>query len=462
MTSMDVTIQLSYAQHRAIDLLRQPHITAVMYGGARGGGKTVAGCYWMLLRAMELIKRYPIPVSPYPPLCVGLIARKRATDCLATTIDTWRRMMPPVYTIMEHKAMIVVMGRVRIRYGGLDNTEAVNKFLGAEYASVFIDQAEEITHEDYGMIRSTLNRLTIHGERIPGKMLLTANPPYSPVIRDEFLNPRKPPYNEFVPARAFDNPFIDSAAYVQTLTDAWRHRPDIMRAYIYGDDIDVTSASLITREQMSAVTDASKVPLRYSGRGIIAIDVAWGKETSDDSVLAAYVGNRPVALEVVRGDTTVVAAKALQVAKTYGIRTMVVDVCGIGAGVYDTLKQGGYAMIPCNAAARCDEPPGPVAYLNTRAWIWHSVAQAIQARAVVLPNDPYLLEELAAVTIDIRNGKITVTDKESIRSALGRSPDRADAVAMAIAYLPRASYTTHYTHSTGQSSKYTYGARRVY
>ena len=51
----------------------------------------------------------------------------------------------------------------------------------------------------------------------------------------------------------------------------------------------------------------------------------------------------------------------------------------------------------------------------------------------MLPPDEMLLEELSVPTYTIKNGKIKVMGKDTMRDILKRSPDRADALCLTFA-----------------------------
>jgi hypothetical protein len=48
----------------------------------------------------------------------------------------------------------------------------------------------------------------------------------------------------------------------------------------------------------------------------------------------------------------------------------------------------------------------------------------------MLPPDEMLLEELSCPTYEVRNGKIEIIQKTTMRELLKRSPDRADALCL--------------------------------
>ena len=172
----------------ALNALKRPDIKEVLYGGAKGGGKSVFGCLWCFKQALGIIKDCQIGRRKHP-IPVGFMGRKRGVDFTNTTLETWKRFIPEnAYVIKGKPAEIILLNCVKILTGGLDNSEIVNKFNSAEYAFYFIDQAEEVDREQIGELRAT-TRLIINGKKIPGKGLFTANPAPS-FLKEEFiLNP---------------------------------------------------------------------------------------------------------------------------------------------------------------------------------------------------------------------------------------------------------------------------------
>jgi hypothetical protein len=217
-------------QTLAFDALSRDDVKEVLYGGAKGGGKSVFGCLWCFERAIEIAKDCKIAPRKHP-IPIGFMGRKRGVDFTNTTLETWKRFIPEAaYTIKGKPAEIVLFDRVKILTGGLDNSEIVNKFNSAEYAFYFIDQAEEVDREQIGELRAT-TRLIINGKKIPGKGLFTANPAPS-FLKDEFiLNPT--PDRVFIRALPTDNPYLGNE-YIEVLRDSFKHRPELLKAYLEG------------------------------------------------------------------------------------------------------------------------------------------------------------------------------------------------------------------------------------
>ena len=114
--------------------------------------------------------------------------------------------------------------------------------------------------------------------------------------------------------------------------------------------------------------------------------------------------------------------------------TAVVDVIGIGAGVYDRLREQGIRSDPFNAGRKTTrkDQNRPVRLLQSAA-----IARLVDAQGVAepphsklaLPPDDELVGDLTALHYShTSDGKIRVEGKDDIRKRIGRSTDRGDAV----------------------------------
>ena len=162
-------------------------------------------------------------------------------------------------------------------------------------------------------------------------------------------------------------------------------------------------------------------------RGMVVTELeAWAGAvdlmTTADRVCAVL--NR---LNVRRADSKGVAAK------------VVVDSVGLGAGLADYLRRLGYYVIDFNGGERARQHER---FLNRRAETYWYMREQIEAGHVGLPSDDYLIDELLSVRWrSTPDGKIRIEPKDEIKGRLGRSPDRADAVTMALglkSYAPPA------------------------
>jgi hypothetical protein len=109
----------------------------------------------------------------------------------------------------------------------------------------------------------------------------------------------------------------------------------------------------------------------------------------------------------------------------------VVDVNGLGAGVYDRLKELGYPVTAFNGGERAFNP---TKYKNRRAEAYWEARELMEEGLIDLePEDEDLLAELYEVKFkNTSTGQILIEPKEDIAQRLGHSPDRADAFVMSL------------------------------
>lgn len=116
-----------------------------------------------------------------------------------------------------------------------------------------------------------------------------------------------------------------------------------------------------------------------------------------------------------------------------------IDAIGVGGSVLDFLVGLGMLCVPVvgsSASSQLDKT-GNLRFRNKRAemyWLLREALDPTNPDPISLPPDDELLVELTAVRYKVvtagKVAAILVRDKDEIREAIGRSPDRADAVAM--------------------------------
>ncbi len=115
----------------------------------------------------------------------------------------------------------------------------------------------------------------------------------------------------------------------------------------------------------------------------------------------------------------------------------VIDVVGVGAGVYDRLREQGMDVEPFNGAEKTDgtDSSGELFFLNKRAEAWWNMRELLDPssnRGIALPPDDQVLSDLSSVKWKTTSaGKIQVEVKSEVKKRLGRSPDVGDAIVLA-------------------------------
>lgn len=415
------TSNLSDRQMAAWEALDDASVKRVLYGGAKGGGKSVFGCRYMLVYALRVIEDFGLKRQRFP-IPLGFMGRQVGRDFRTTTLETWKREVPGrFYTIREHNSEIIILGAVKYDYGGLDRSDAVNKFNSAEYGILFIDQAEEVTRDDIGVLRGALRR-TIDGRPVPYKEIYTANPRVC-WLKKEFIEAPAPD-SRFIRALPADNPWLPPG-YVEQLRDAFSHRPDLVRAYVEGDWDAMSEFDQIFLERWIQAAEHIQL-LQGSVKQLLTCDPA---RFGDDETAIYQMENTRIVDAVFFGQkpTTYTSSKLAIMSRAANDCTVVVDGVGVGGGVADELRELGVPVIEVNGAEKAYDAKR---YGNARAEIWDTAARMMADGDVEIedPLEPILRGQLIAPRYRFTRGKMYVEEKDDIKARMNnRSPDRADA-----------------------------------
>lgn len=426
---LDVRFKMSDKQLLTLDALSLPEVSEVCYGGGKGGGKSVFGCRWSVIKCKEIIDLLKLRPSSNP-LPVGFMGRAQSVNFTDTTLETFKAFVPPqVYKLNESKKEIIICDTVKLDYGGMDSQEIINKFNSGEYVFIFIDQAEELTRDMAGTLRGTLYRFK---RKLPEgiyKILWTANPGMC-FLKDDFIkNPIAG--RKFIQALYSDNPFIDQVKYKAQLEEAWKHRPEMIRALVYGDWDSIEGANRVFTEKIidraKSVNIARISPFKF----VTACDPAWSNPDADETVIYTLKSGVKIDERFLGGKNTIeVAGEIVNQAQRNSAKLILVDAIGIGAGVYDQVCK--YTDIRCMAVNSAKASDYPDKFVNMRSEMTWTAMELMAGGQVKLHDDPELERELKEINYEIKYGKIKIESKEDIKQRLGRSPDRADAFIMAL------------------------------
>ncbi len=277
----------------------------------------------------------------------------------------------------------------------------------------------------------------------------TANPDWSAhtvsseetpnVVAAEAANDNGVPLEKVVPGLA-------TLKFISILRRAcgadYRTHP-IYMVRVLGQYPERSSAAVIAMSDVEcAQSDARRKTAFVQNAGEVCLGVDVARFGDDDSVIAPRVGDRVFDLEVHAGlSGTDLAARVLVnaagwLAQGYSRVRVNVDGAGVGASVYDALvasalvKSGKVYVVDVNASAKPDANDEE-RYLNMRAQLWFQCAVWLKTGSI--PDDGELARELLAPEYKI-NAKnlIQVLGKDDIKKKIGRSPDRADALCLAI------------------------------
>ncbi len=167
---------------------------------------------------------------------------------------------------------------------------------------------------------------------------------------------------------------------------------------------------------------------------IMGVDVA--RFGDDASVIAWRRGRdaRTMPWEERKGwDTMQLAGRVAALIGQYQPDAVFIDVTGVGGGVVDRVRQLGHNIVEVNFGNSADAPVEGQLVANKRAEMWCRMTHWLKTGGAV-PDDTDLSEELTATEFGYNiHNEIQLEPKDAMKRRLGRSPDKADALALTFA-----------------------------
>jgi len=248
----------------------------------------------------------------------------------------------------------------------------------------------------------------------------------------------QPPIKKFfVQALPSDNPYGDEH-YIDGLKEIFKHRPELIDAYIYGSWDSFEGMQVIIKNSYlrRAKTLTFHLPER---RRLIVCDPA--RHGEDETVIYAFENTRIVDQDIMGKNDGVQAANHIaKMAKDHSVEVtgtkeyvplIVIDEIGYGGIIGDFLRDWGFPVHFINSSnAALDK----TRFGNLRAEMWWTVAERYADGAIEegTHNDSELDRQITAVEYELKRGRIYVEDKDKVKIRIGRSPDRADAKIMGL------------------------------
>ena len=178
--------------------------------------------------------------------------------------------------------------------GGTDDKERIEKILGNEYATIFVNEASQIPYETYETLKTRLNP----PKGVHPKLIIDYNPPSKKHWGYRIFHEQKNPETDaplrhqerygYLRMNPVDNTENLNESYLETLESLGEKR---RRRFYLGEYSDDTEGALwkrdwIIRHRVESVSDLTRV--------VVAVDPAvTGNETSDDTGIIV-VGSKTI------------------------------------------------------------------------------------------------------------------------------------------------------------------------
>jgi hypothetical protein len=228
---------------------------------------------------------------------------------------------------------------------------------------------------------------------------------------------------EYVPPDVAEN--LVTPMWVEDRKKDWGEGSPLWVSKVEAEFPDVSDEYLITPAMIQRGIDTD---LPGIARGRYGADIA--RFGTDKSVVYRNRGGQiRFEKEWSMMDTMQSAGYCIQILKRHNALTMVpmiIDVVGIGSGVYDRMREQGYDVVPFSGGERAHRPDK---FKNRRAEIYWQFRIDLEAGQIDLdPKDEILHAHLQSIKWWVDStGRIQIEPKEDIRERGLPSPDRADA-----------------------------------
>ncbi len=260
-----------------------------------------------------------------------------------------------------------------------------------------------------------------------------------------------------------------SRAFVERIASEYGASSGVYRSRVLGEFPDQGEDALCALEWVVSAAERwqdeeEHEDRRPRGLPIVAIDPA--RFGPDQTVAAVMRGSRVVRILAWRGASTMESVgRVAELLREEGIRPkpkaqrsapggfdaygrptkfalpaappeetgrIVVDEIGVGGGIVDRLRERGFEVTSFNGGGR-PRGKGRERHLNLRAQGYWTLRRALERGEISLPPDDDLRQELVSMRWGpTSSGQIQIEAKTELRARLGRSPDKADAVSMAV------------------------------
>lgn len=448
-----IQLKLSPKQLKAFNLLEDPQVVELDFGGAAGGAKSWTVCLWMVLQCRN-----------YPGIRIGL-GRRELLRLKQTTLYTLLREVHPRLGITEadyrfkgDSNTIIYSNRSEIQLFDLAYSPSDPDFdtLGSlNLTHVVIEEVGEVTKKAKDVFGSRKDRFLNTEYHIVGKVVMTQNPSQN-FTRTEFYEPYKklgggdmqkwkigtvyridenneqveiPAYRVFLKSLPTDNPFL-SKNYIETL----KRLPKQQRKRLYegnwdymDEDDGLFPGGLIDRSMVYSVDE-------LEGDIFIGVDVAdKGKDKTIATIIRGNVALKQIHLNVnTMGEVPIselYAKELIRIAQQNGLTAnnasnIAIESNGVGVGMRDFMRSKGWYISEYTATTR------------SRSQGYWDLHVALEENTLKLYLDDTtianLRRELALHSYEM-NDKLepVVLQKKKIKEILGYSPDSSDSLMIA-------------------------------
>lgn len=230
--------------------------------------------------------------------------------------------------------------------------------------------------------------------------------------------------------------------WIERMKEEWGENSPLFKAKVLGEFPDETEDTLIP---LSWCEKAVLAEVSTEGRTVLGVDPA---RFGDDKTIAMELRQNvaKIIYELTKEDTMAVTGKLALVKDQYEI--FGIDGTGIGSGVIDRLREVldspmeeseriGYKVQEIHFGSSPTDSNKP-RFRMLRDEMYWMLRERLRPDAPIekrirIPNDPQLINQLSSIKIEYTSdGRMQIESKDKMKSRGLKSPDKADALALAV------------------------------
>jgi hypothetical protein len=228
---------------------------------------------------------------------------------------------------------------------------------------------------------------------------------------------------------SYDCPHI-SKEWIEEQFERWGRDHPLIKSMVFGEFMEADDERLVI--PWATWDNAIANPPRKSGKDVsCGVDFAGG---GDENAMAIRRGNKVEKIVTWRDrDTMASVGRFIMEFKKEGLKEdqIYCDVGGLGLPMADALAEAGWNIHRVNFGGRAQDSD---AFVNRSAEMWFTVARLLEKCEIIMPDDDVLAQQLTQRRCSAnKNGKLNLESKSEMKARGLSSPDRADAVVMAVA-----------------------------
>lgn len=370
--------------------------------------------------------------NPYAKVVVTAPTMRQLFDVFMSELSKWLNRSPLLSDMFDYTKSKVAFKGAPAEWFLVARTAAKPENLAGFHADsmlFILDEASGIDDSIFEVVEGALTGAN-------NKLLMCSNPTRnSGFFKRAFFEDRDL-YHTMKVSSADSGRVSDD--YCKRLIKQYGEDSDVVRVRVFGEFGKAEADGLIALELVESAMAREPV---YLGELVLGVDPA--RFGDDETVIQPRIGNTALPFDNYRkADLMTTVGRivhkltALMTKFDCGRATINVDEGGLGGGVVDRLREVcaeknlHVTINGCNFGGKARDS----AYSNFVTEAYFSLRDRLAEGEIILPRDDELAAQLTTRKYLLTSAdKLILEDKKTYKKRIGRSPDRADALALAFA-----------------------------